>query len=112
MAVSCRVDFRAVTVGAFGVHTGRLQFLSATGCTIRTGQHLQSGHALELWMYLPGLISVLHVNHGKVTGVGLNEMSVAFVALAIGEQLRLGDYLADENFVVDARGGHRNHPDR
>lgn len=100
--MSCRVDFRAVSAGAFSVHGGRLELISPTGCTIRTGQHPKSGDALELWVYLPGLTSVLQVNHAKVTWACSNAFRVEFVALSVAEQLRLGDYLSDGDFIVDA----------
>lgn len=101
-AVSCRIDFRAVTAGACSVHTGRLECLSATGCSIQTSQRPTSGDALELWIYLPGLTSVLRINHAKVTWACSDALSVEFVHLAVAEQLRLGDYLSDEDFIVDA----------
>ena len=111
--VSCRIDFRAGTAGALRVYTGRLEFLSATGCTIQTVQHPTSWDALELWMYLPGLTSVLQINHAKVTWGCSNAFSVEFVDLAVAEQLRLGDYLSDEDFVVDAVVSSAPiHPDR
>ena len=93
-AVSCRVDFRAVIAGAVSAYTGRLESLSASGCTIRTGQHLTAWDALELSIYLPGLTSVLQINQAKVTWACSNAFRVEFVALAV----------AEEDFVVDATG--------
>ena len=99
--VSCRVDFRSVTADTCGEHTGRLESISATGCTIRTGRPLESWDALELRMYLPGLDSALRVDQAKVTWAAFGCVHGGISLSRIAEQLRLGDYLADTDFFVD-----------
>ncbi len=105
MKVSCRLDFRSVIAETCSEHTGRLESISATGCTIRTGQHPESWDALELRIYLPGLNSALRVDHAKVTWGCSDAFTVEFLALAVAEQLRLGDYLAETDFFVSATIG-------
>ena len=105
MKVSCRVDFRPVSAEPVSEHTGRLESISATGCTIRTGQHPASWYALELRIYLPGLSSPLRVDHATVTWGRSDAFTVEFLILAVAEQLRLGDYLTEADFFVSATVG-------
>ena len=100
--VPCRVDFRPVTADTFGEHTGHLESISATGCTIRTGQPLESWDALELGIYLPGLAWLLKVDQAKVTWGRSDVFTVEYLSLAVAEQLRLEDYLGDADVFVDA----------
>ena len=104
--VPCRVDFRPVTADTFGEHTGRLESISATGCTIRTGQPLESWDPLGLRIYLPGLAWPLQVDQAKVTWGRSDVFTVEYLSLPVAQQLRLGDYLGDADFFVDASCRH------
>ena len=82
--------------------TGRLESLWATGCTILTAHLPTPDAALELRIYLPGLAWPLQVDQAKVTWGRSDVFTVEYLSLAVAEQLRLGDYLADyPNFFVD-----------
>ena len=100
MEVSCRIDFRSLPADTFSEHTGRLESISAAGCTIRTSQHPESWDALELRIYLPGLSSPLRIDHAKVIWGRSDAFTVGYLALAVAEQLRLRDYLTDADFFV------------
>ena len=99
--VACRVDFRTLPAEVLTEQTGRLESLWATGCTILTAHRPAPDAALELRIYLPGLAWPLQVDQAKVTWGRSDVFMVEYLSLAVAEQLRLGDYLADTNFFVD-----------
>jgi hypothetical protein len=101
MEASCRVDFRPVNADTSCEHTGRIEAIFATGCTIRT-QRPESWEALELRIYLPGGDWPLRVDHATVTWVRWDSFSVEFLTLSAPEQERLRNYLAGGDSLVAA----------
>jgi hypothetical protein len=95
------VDFRAISAGLTREHTSRLDSLSVTGCTIRTGQ-VPNGEALELRIYLPDSEWPLRIDHAKVTWGHWDGFTVEFLNIAAKEKQRLQAYLA--NAPVPRRG--------
>jgi hypothetical protein len=99
--VSCRVDFRAIRTGLAGEHTSRLDSLSATGCTIRTGQ-APDREVLELRIYLPDGEWPLRIDHAKVSWGHWDGFSVEFVDMPAVDQRRLQELLSAESMLQEA----------
>src|SRR5688500_13151385 len=54
LEVSCRVDYRPVHATHFCEYSGRIEYLSASGCTIQATDRPDPGTTLELRLYVPG----------------------------------------------------------
>jgi hypothetical protein len=93
MEVSCRVDYRAINPGLAREHTSRVDSLSVTGCTIRTGQ-VPGGEALELRIYLPDGKWPLRIDHAKVSWGHWDGFTVEFLSMPAKDQQRIQEYLA------------------
>lgn len=101
MEVSCRVDYRAIRTGLVGEHTSRLDSLSATGCTLRTGQAPDAGD-LELRIYLPDGGWPIRIDHAKVTWGHWDGFTVDFVDMPASDQRRLQAYLSTKPALQEA----------
>ena len=60
--IPCRVDYRPTNATHFCEYSGRVAYLSATGCTIQATQRPEPGSALELRLYVPGSAWPIRVN--------------------------------------------------
>lgn len=93
--VMFRADFRPVAAETLSEHTGRVQSLSSSGCTILTRCQPDPGAQLELRLYLPGGSWPIRVDHAKVTWEHWDSFTVEFISLPARDQERLEDYLAE-----------------
>ncbi|MGZ8422048.1 MAG: PilZ domain-containing protein [Nitrospira sp.] len=93
--VMFRADFRPVAAETLSEHTGRVQSLSSSGCTILTRCQSEPGAEIELRLYLPGGAWPIRVDHAKVTWGYWDSFTVEFLSLPACDQERLEDYLAE-----------------
>lgn len=93
--VMFRADFRPVAAETLSEHTGRVQSLSSSGCTIRTRCQSEPGAEIELRLYLPGGAWPIRVDHAKGTWGDWDSFTVEFLSLPTCDQERLEDYLAE-----------------
>jgi len=93
--VPCRVDYRAIGTGFAVERASRLGSLSATGCTIRTGQP-PDGASLELRIYLPDGGWPIRIDHVQVSWGHWDEFTVTFVDMPASDLRRLQEYLSAE----------------
>lgn len=91
--VNCRVDYRVIRTGLVQEHTSRVDCISVTGCTIRTGQ-APDGEALEMHIYLPDGKSPLRIDHAKLSWGHWDAFTVDFLTMPAKEKQRLQDYLS------------------
>lgn len=92
--VPCRVDYRPTNATHFCEYSGRVAYLSATGCTIQAIQRPEPGTALELRLYLPGSAWPIRVTHATVEWSHWNEFTVEFVQVPIRDLDQLQHCLA------------------
>ncbi len=100
IGVSCRVDFRPAPVPASCDQTGRVESLSATGCTILTRDRPKPGTTLELRVYLPGGDWPLRVDHATVTWSHWDCFTVEFLSIPARDQQRLRTYLSEASTLA------------
>ncbi len=100
--VPCRVDFRPVAAQEFCEHTGRVDTLSATGCSIRSGHRQEPGTTLELRVYLPGAHWPIRVQRAEVIWSHWDEFTVEFCDVSIRDQDRLQRCLGDASALAAA----------
>jgi hypothetical protein len=89
-----RADYRPVAAKMLSAHTGRVQSISSSGCTIFARCQPQPGAQVELRLYLPGEAWPIRVDHAKVTWGYWDSFTVEFLDLSAGDQERLKDYLS------------------
>ncbi len=89
IVASCRVDFRPVAAQEFHEQTGRVDMLSATGCSIRSRQRPEPGKTLELRVYLPGAHWPIRVQRAHVIWSHWDKFTVEFLDLSIRDQDQL-----------------------
>jgi hypothetical protein len=94
--VPCRVDFRVLPADSFKEHTGRLESLWATGCTILTSYHPASDAKLELRLYLPDGEWPLRVEDAHINWAHWDSLTVEFT-LPARDQERVRQYLAPDH---------------
>lgn len=102
IVVPCRVDYRPAAVQEFCEQTGRVEFLSATGCTIRTSHHPEPGAMLELRIYLPGSAWPIRVHKAEVTWSHWDEFTVEFLNLPLRDQDQLQHCLVESAALAAA----------
>lgn len=98
--VPCRVDYRPAAAQEFCEWTGRVDRLSATGCSIRTAYHPEPGAKLELRIYLPGSAWPIRVQQAEVIWSHWDEFSVEFLSLPIRDQDQLQRYLVEASALA------------
>ena len=81
--VNCRVDFRPLATETFCEWTGRLDRLSATGCSIQSSHTPEPGARLELRIYLPGHAWPMEVREAQVVWNHWGEFTVEFLDLSM-----------------------------
>ena len=84
--VPCRVDYRPVGAKEFSEQVGRVDTLSATGCSIQSRQRPQPGTTLELRVYLPGAPWPIRVQRAQVIWSHWDEFTVEFHGLTVRDQ--------------------------
>lgn len=89
LQLPCRVDYRPADVKHFCELTGRVEYLSATGCTIRTGNQPEPGTTLELRLYVPGSAWPIRVSRATVAWAHWDEFTVEFVHVPLQDQDQL-----------------------
>lgn len=89
-----RVDFRPLHAETLAEHTGRVESVSATGCTIRSRNQPEPGAELELRLYLPGRAWPIRVDHATVTWGYWDSFCVYFLSLPAPDREQLAAYLA------------------
>ena len=100
MEVPCRVDYRPVGAQTFCEWTGRVNSLSATGCSIRTRHQPDAGLRLELRIYLPGSVWPIRVKEAEIIWSHWDEFTVEFHGLSAHDQDQLQRCL-DEVSVLE-----------
>ena len=100
--VPCRVDYRPAGAESFCEWTGRVNYLSATGCSIRTRQHPVPGARLELRIYLPGSAWPIRVQQAEVVWSHWDEFTVEFRDLSIRDQDQLQRCLMEASALAVA----------
>jgi hypothetical protein len=95
MDLSCRVDFRPVNVTHFCEYSGRAEYLSTTGCTIRTTDRPEPGTTLELRLYVPGSAWPIRVSRATVAWAHWDEFTVEFVQVPFRDHDQLRYCLAN-----------------
>ncbi len=98
----CRVDFRPVVAKEFCEQIGRVDTLSATGCSIRSRYRVEPGTTLELRVYLPGAHWPICVQRADVIGSHWGEFTVEFRDLSIRDQDQLQRCLVDASALAAA----------
>jgi hypothetical protein len=98
----CRVDYRPVGTQAFVEWSGRVDLISASGCSIRTSQHPEPGSKLELRIYLPGSPWPIQVQQAEVIWSHWNEFTVEFLNLPIRDLDHLQRCLMDASALAEA----------
>jgi hypothetical protein len=93
--VSCRVDFRVLPAASFTEHTGRVESLWATGCTILAPHHPASDARLELRLYLPDGEWPLRVEDAHITEAYRDSFTVEFT-LPARDHERVRQFLAPD----------------
>ena len=100
--VPCRVDYRPAGAESFCEWTGRVSYLSATGCSIRTRHHPEPGARLELRIYLPASAWPIRVQQAEVIWSHWDEFTVEFRDLPIRDQDQLQRCLVEASVLVAA----------
>ena len=95
ITVPCRVDFRVIPTHTLKEQTGRMDVLSANGCTILTHHRPAVGTILELRIALPDGEWPLRVDHAHVTGSQWGAFSADFMSLPPRDKARLHQYVRD-----------------
>ena len=100
--IPCRVDYRPAAAQEFCEWTGRVDRLSATGCSIRTAHHPEPGATLELRLYLPGSAWPIRVQQAEVTWSHWDEFTVEFRRLSICDLDQLQNCLMERSALAAA----------
>ena len=100
--VPCRVDYRPVGAAHFCEWTGRVNYLSATGCSIRTRHQPDADTRLELRIYLPGGVWPIRVTQAEIIWSHWDECTVEFLELSIRDQDQLQRCLVEASALVAA----------
>ena len=100
--VSCRVDFRPASCKEFCEWTGRIDRLSATGCTILSTHTPEPGVRLELRIYLPGSAWPMQVQKAEVVWNHWGEFTVEFLHLSLGNMDQLERCLTNASILAAA----------
>ena len=100
--VPCRVDYRPVGAQNFCEWTGRANYLSATGCSIRTRHQPEADIRLELRIYLPGSVWPMRVTQAEIIWSHWDEFTVEFLELSIRDQDQLQRCLMVASALVAA----------
>ena len=98
----CRVDYRPVGAQHFCEWTGRVNYLSATGCSILAAEAPQAGARLELRIYLPGNAWPMQVQQAEVVWRHWGEFTVEFVQLSMRDQDQLQRCLSEASLHAAA----------
>jgi hypothetical protein len=91
--VMFRVDVRPINPQTFSEHIGRVESISATGCTILTRWQPKAGAEVELRLYLPSGSWPIRVDHAQVTWGHWNSFAVEFLSMPSADKAQLQDYL-------------------
>lgn len=97
-----RADFRPMHAQTFSENSGRVESLSATGCTILARCQPQPDAELELRLYLPDGDWPLRVDRAHITWGHWDSFTVEFLSLSVREKQRLLNYLAATQALVNA----------
>ena len=95
LQIPCRVDFRPAGSEQWCEWTGRVNYLSATGCSILTSHRPDPDVKLELRIYLPGCVWPVRVQDAEVVWSHWDEFTVEFHGLTISDQDQLQRCLAE-----------------
>ena len=94
IAVACRVDFRAVHSSTLKEQVGRVELLSASGCTILSHPQPSPKTLFELRIALPDGNWPLIVERAQVTESQWDAFTVEFLSVPLRDQQRLREFLA------------------
>jgi hypothetical protein len=100
--VPCRVDYRPVGSEHFCEWIGRVNYLSATGCSIRTTHQPEADTPLELRIYLPGSAWPMQVTQAEIIWSHWDEFTVEFLELSIADRDQLQRCLLDGTALTAA----------
>ena len=100
--VPCRVDYRPAGAENFCEWTGRVNYLSATGCSIRTRHQPDVDTRLELRIYLPGSDWPMQVTQAEIIWSHWDEFTVEFRNLSMRDQNQLQRCLLEGSALAAA----------
>ena len=100
--VSCRVDFRPAASQEFCEWTGRIERLSATGCSIYSAQTPEPGAHLELRIYLSGNAWPTPIQQAQVVWNHWGEFTVEFLDVSMHAEDELRRCLSDASALAAA----------
>ncbi len=92
LEVSCRAAYRSRGTGSSQEHACHLESLSASGCTIRSGE-LPDTDLLELEIHLQEDEEPLRVHQAKLLWGGWTGFTLEFEDMPARDQRRLREYL-------------------
>lgn len=98
----CRVDYRRIGAQHFCEWTGRVKYLTATGCSIQTSHQPEADMLLELRVYLPGGAWPIRVNQAEIIWSHWDEFTVEFIDLSMSDRDQLQHYLIEAAAPVAA----------
>jgi hypothetical protein len=98
--VPCRVDYRPVGSEHFCEWIGRVNYLSATGCSIRTSHQPEADTPLELRIYLPGSAWPMQVKQAEIIWSHWDEFTVEFLELSVADRDQLQRCILDGTALV------------
>jgi hypothetical protein len=98
----CRVDLRPVGSKEFCEWTGRIDQVSATGCSIRSAHTPDPGARLELRIYLPGNSWPMQVQEVQVVWNHWGEFTVEFLQVAMRDRDQLEGSLTEASMLMAA----------
>ena len=102
LQLPCRVDYRPADATHFCEYIGRVDYLSATGCTIQARQRPDPASMLELRLYVPGSAWPIRVTRATVAWSHWDEFFVEFVQVPSQDQDQLQHCLAQASALVAA----------
>ena len=100
--VSCRVDYRPVHVTHFCEYSGRVEYRSATGCTIEATERPKPGSTLELRLYVPGSAWPIRVTRATVAWSHWDEFTVEFGDVSLQDRDQLQRCLTEASLPAAA----------
>ena len=98
----CRVDYRPVGAQQFCEWTGRVNYLSATGCSIQSSHQPDADMRVELRVYLPGGAWPIRVKQAEIMWSHWDEFTVEFLDLSLSDRDQLQHYLFEAAAPVAA----------
>ena len=98
----CRVDYRPVGAQHFCEWTGRVNYLSATGCSIQSSHQPDADMRVELRVYLPGGAWPIRVKQAEIMWSHWDEFTVEFLDLSLSDRDQLQHYLFEAAAPVAA----------